>query len=730
MARYSFESDPGEHAPLDNPHVNEHYSAAQSPNRRSSPSRNHRQTAPQYYQDDPPSLYRGASHTSPARATNRPNSHPDSEFARLRDERRRSRGYGIATGTGGGGAAAAAIESTRAPPNPPPHWGNSGNPAWTNSAAQSNITPGVDNFNENAAGGLAGIASTLAERNPRESGMDAMRGAVRPPGGRGGAPYASHGQYRDSSPSLTPMGAAAIPSGAGTPARSHHSSFASDPFEDGRYGYAQRRDPNLGMLDPNDIMDDGDDGLEYGTRRSARNSMLSLGGSSSRGGNGGSATAAAAVAGGAAAGGVLGGIVGSRNRNNYGPVSNPGAANQGAAAANIGSSGAGKEQSAWMKSNTGSKKKWRWVAIITLVVLVLGGIVAGVLLGVVFKKGSSSSKSGGGGGESASDDTSQNGDLNINSSEIQALLNNKNLHKVFPGVDYTPINTQFPDCLTNPPSQNNVTRDMAVLSQLTNVIRLYGTDCNQTEMTIHAINQLGMQDDIKIWLGVWQDNNATTNARQLSQMYDILNTYGASPFKGLIVANEILFREQMTVTELGTLLNTVRTNISSMGIDLPVATSDLGDNWTSELAEYSDLIMSNIHPFFAGVPASEAAGWAWSFWSDHDSAFVKSTASDNVIAEIGWPSQGGTDCGSDTVTTCSDGSVAGIDEMNTLMSNWVCQALDNGTNYFWFEMFDEPWKIIYDTTSEAWEDHWGLMDVDRNLKDGVVIPDCGGKTVS
>ena len=63
--------------------------------------------------------------------------------------------------------------------------------------------------------------------------------------------------------------------------------------------------------------------------------------------------------------------------------------------------------------------------------------------------------------------------------------------------------------------------------------------------------------------------------------------------------------------------------------------------------------------------------------------------------------------------------------MNTYMDNWVCQALANGTNYFWFEAFDEPWKIEFDTAGENWEDHWGLMDVNRNLKSGV-----GGKSSS
>lgn len=46
---------------------------------------------------------------------------------------------------------------------------------------------------------------------------------------------------------------------------------------------------------------------------------------------------------------------------------------------------------------------------------------------------------------------------------------------------------------------------------------------------------------------------------------------------------------------------------------------------------------------------------------------------------------------------------------------------------FRFEAFDEPWKVIYNTPGEAWEDKWGLMYVNRTLKEGVKIPDCGGQ---
>lgn len=73
----------------------------------------------------------------------------------------------------------------------------------------STTTPGADNFSESAAGGMAGIAYSVADRNARSSGIEAMRSTsqVPPPPSRtqhgntpyyqggGGYPYDGYGAY-------------------------------------------------------------------------------------------------------------------------------------------------------------------------------------------------------------------------------------------------------------------------------------------------------------------------------------------------------------------------------------------------------------------------------------------------------------------------------------------------------------------------------------------------------
>lgn len=459
--------------------------------------------------------------------------------------------------------------------------------------------------------------------------------------------------------------------------------YHDSPYQNSSLNFA----PQVGEADinPQNIADDGDDGFMPDPKRK---SVLGMRGVSSN-----EAGASGAV-GGAAAGGVLRALstLGGRKQKAqvsgaaYDPVANSGNAEQG-----------GAEKSEWLSRQTKGNNKMRWVVGLTIGAVVLLAVIGGIVGGVLGSR--AAAKSGNDGGplgnasgdvlNNAEDDLAANGIIDKNSGEIKKLMNNPDLHKVFPAMDYTPWGTQYPDCLTYPPSQNNITRNMAVLSQLTNTVRLYGTDCNQTEMVVESIRRLEL-DSMKVWLGVWIETNTTTNDRQLEQMYKILEDISDhSVFQGVIVGNEALYRagndKASSEQNLINILSEVKSNFTSLGYDhLPVATSDLGDNWTPQLVQVSDAVMANIHPFFAGVRVEEAAGWTWSFWQQKDIPLTQGTDKPQIISEAGWPSGGGNNCGSETAECApGTGSVAGIDEMNTFMNDFVCQGLENGTDYFW-----------------------------------------------
>ena len=641
-------------------------------------------------------------------------------------------------------------------PPPPQNW-----PLGPSQSCRTGATPGMDNMGPGAVGGgISGIALGIANSHDRLSGIHARQsldndgyiGPVErgytttgsdnpyvppPPQGQG---YASSDSLqaaaRDSYGSNMALGAAGASSaGVGHSDPSQHSLLNNQPspyqsglvMNDGPFQRNSAYNGNGGYtFNPDEIADDGDDGLV--SPMHGRRSQPAM-------------TAAAGGAGGGVLG-TMGGLVRGNQPVNpsYGPVPGGRALEAG-------------EKSRWMKPRPekGSRKRG-WIVGLGLAFIVIGAIVGGAVGGILGNRAGDKDKTNVSVVKSAKEDKKTNGDLDKDSHEIKGLMGNKDPHKVFPAMDYTPWGVQYPLCLKYPPSQNNVTRDMAVLSQLTNTVRLYGTDCNQTEMVLHAIDQLELKD-MKLWLGVWIDTNQTSNSRQLKNLYKILDdTKDTSIFKGAIVGNEALFRagsdKQSAQKNIINYMEDVRKEFKKRSLDMPVATSDLGDNWNKQLAEESDAVMSNIHPFFAGVPVDQAASWSWTFWTTHDASLTKGTKKKQIISEIGWPSGGGNDCGSNVkCQSKTDGSVAGVDEMNQFMSDWVCQALENGTDYFWyvlfqdlvnsnanesyrFEAFDEPWKVEFNEPGREWEDKWGLMDAGRKLKPGIKIPDCNGTTAS
>lgn len=121
------------------------------------------------------------------------------------------------------------------------------------------------------------------------------------------------------------------------------------------------------------------------------------------------------------------------------------------------------EKAEFLKSEDRRKKKVKWIIIVVLL-LVIAGIVAGTAAGVLLNKndndkstsgGSSAGNSAGGKGGAnggggldidADKDFELNGDLNKDSPEIKKLMANKDLKKVFHGIDYTPLGTIYPEC--------------------------------------------------------------------------------------------------------------------------------------------------------------------------------------------------------------------------------------------------------------------------------------------
>lgn len=53
--------------------------------------------------------------------------------------------------------------------------------------------------------------------------------------------------------------------------------------------------------------------------------------------------------------------------------------------------------------------------------------------------------------------------------------------------------------------------------------------------------------------------------------------------------------------------------------------------------------------------------------------------------------------------------MCGLPNLSTFLATFPCQANTNGTKYFYFEAFDQPWQGIYGGI----EPYWGLWDANK-----------------
>ncbi|GAA6054305.1 hypothetical protein JCM3770_001425 [Rhodotorula araucariae] len=352
-----------------------------------------------------------------------------------------------------------------------------------------------------------------------------------------------------------------------------------------------------------------------------------------------------------------------------------------------------------------SVRKWVWIGIALVVV------VGGVAGGIAAWKAKSSSASTGSGKMQYIDGTAKV--VKSNPDDPSQFDKDSRLKQVFYGMAYTPKNVlEEYGCGA---TQANVTEDIQLISQLTTRIRTYSTSCNQTQLTLQAIQDTKV--NMTVWIGAYVGVNETVNEQQQQDILDALKIYGTDHVSGITIGNEYVLDGQNSAASIQYILSqqsAFRTKLDALSLSksIPVGTADAGSSFTSTLVAGSDYIMANVHPWFGGLPVDQAAGWTWEFFENND-VNLASAAPNNptaYIAETGWPTQSMT-----PENATLGAAVAGVSELQTFLDSYPCQANQNQSYYFYFE----PWKERYGGV----EPYWGLFDSNKVLKD-ITLPDC------
>ena len=260
--------------------------------------------------------------------------------------------------------------------------------------------------------------------------------------------------------------------------------------------------------------------------------------------------------------------------------------------------------------------------------------------------------------------------------------------KKFTGVCYGPYRENEASGFY--PTIEEMREDIYFLKNLTDSIRTYSMEGNLSE-----IPGICEEAGLDCYPGAWISKNKKINEMEIQKLIWVANQ-NMSHVKGLIVGNEVLLRGDLTEDELIEYIKEVKNNTN-----LPVTTAETWNVWESHprLVENVDFIVAHILPYWEGKHVNNSAEYVVERWEYLNETFGKEV----VIGETGWPSGGDVE----------GLAVPSEENQRLFLSEFKRLAEERGIKYFYFEAFDEKWKILEEGKVG---EHWGIYYSNGSIK--------------
>jgi exo-beta-1,3-glucanase (GH17 family)/cellulose synthase/poly-beta-1,6-N-acetylglucosamine synthase-like glycosyltransferase len=258
------------------------------------------------------------------------------------------------------------------------------------------------------------------------------------------------------------------------------------------------------------------------------------------------------------------------------------------------------------------------------------------------------------------------------------------------GFSYSPFRLgQNPQKGTYP-SDEEMRQDLEQMSKLTDNVRIYSVDGPQAN-----IPKLAEEFGLRVTLGIWISPDLERNEREIATAIQLANT--TRSVVRVVVGNEALFREEVTVKDLSAYLDRVRA-----AVKVPVTTSEQWHIWehNPSLVNHVDLIAAHVLPYWEHITVDNAQQFVLDRARELKRQFPKKPL---LLSEVGWPSNGHMRGGSDS--TQADQAIY----LRTLVNRLNRQ----GFNYFVIEAYDQPWKASDEGSVGA---YWGVFNAARQQK--------------
>ena len=283
---------------------------------------------------------------------------------------------------------------------------------------------------------------------------------------------------------------------------------------------------------------------------------------------------------------------------------------------------------------------------------------------------------------------------------VWAWLNQPSMEPPWPtrvqGMAFSPFYSGQNPVYQVLPSADQIEADLALLADKATAVRTYSS-----LKSLNLVPGIAARHQLKVAVGAWVDRDKRTNELEVQAAINLAQEH-ANVIR-LIIGNEAILRGDLTVEQLGRLLDRARAEIEQ-----PVSTAEPWNVWLShpQLAEHVDFITVHLLPYWEGVPVEGAIDYLAMRMRQLETRFPDKLI---VIGEVGWPSNGRT----------RGAAVASTSNEALFLRRFLARAREEGYIYYIMEAFDQPWKAQYEGAVGA---YWGVYDVERRPKFAFVEP--------
>jgi exo-beta-1,3-glucanase (GH17 family) len=240
------------------------------------------------------------------------------------------------------------------------------------------------------------------------------------------------------------------------------------------------------------------------------------------------------------------------------------------------------------------------------------------------------------------------------------------------------------------PSSEEIEADMPTLASLTHYIRTYSSTSSAD-----TIVQAAEAARVCVALGIGLGSNPTVNAREMVAGERLASNPAVH---AIIVGNEVLRTGDLSEGQLRSDIEQVR---ARLGRAVPLTTAEPPDQWLKHpaLAKVVDFITVQMYPFWQGKSINTAIDLLDQEYQKIEKAFPGKRV---VVGETGWPSAG---------PSYRD-AVPGAENQARYLRAFIDWAQVHRVQYFYFDAFDEDWKV----KEHGVGTHWGLYQQDGQVK--------------